>query len=88
MKKYDKKSFLAGIAVGRQLKGWATAEAGGGSVNIDGEASHIVKRAAKIEVPPGVIPTTFLHPIVRKPTLIIVPHIIPTTYVGSEEEEG
>ena len=27
---YDKKSFLAGVALGRQLKGWATGGSGGG----------------------------------------------------------
>ena len=29
---YDNQSFLSGIAVGRQLKGWSTGEGSGGAV--------------------------------------------------------
>ena len=29
MVNYEKNSFLAGVAVGRQLRGWSVAEAGG-----------------------------------------------------------
>lgn len=49
--KYDKKSFLAGIEVGRTLSGWAC---GGGMGGVGGELSEIVVRSGTadfIEVP-------------------------------------
>lgn len=35
---YDKNSFLAGIAVGRRLKGWAS----GGDLNMGGGSGNII----------------------------------------------
>lgn len=52
--KYDKKSFCAGIAVGTQLKGWAsTGTAGGGGAG--GEGGFGVLCAKEIELPTGVL---------------------------------
>jgi len=55
---YDKRSFLSGVAVGRQLKGWATGgNAGGGgtgSLSITANGIYDVKRYAQavVDVPP------------------------------------
>ena len=50
---YDKRSFLSGIAVGRQLKGWATggnAGGGTGSLSITENGTYDVKRYAQAVV--------------------------------------
>ena len=51
---YDKRSFLSGIAVGRQLKGWATGgSAGGGgsgSLSITENGEYDVKKYAQVVV--------------------------------------
>ena len=62
---YDKRSFLSGIAVGRQLKGWATGgsgEGGGGgtgSISITENGEYDVKQyaVAVVDVPAGEEPT-------------------------------
>ena len=63
---YDKRSFLSGIAVGRQLKGWATGgNAGGGgsgSLSITENGEYDVKKYAMAVVN------------VRQETLIRLPY--------------
>ena len=81
MVKHDKKSFLAGIAVGRAMKGWSTATSGGSSGNV---ASHTFPLAAKVTIP-NIIPATFDRNLSVLAPLVLIPAIIPVTYVGPEE---
>lgn len=79
--KHDKKSFLAGIAVGRSLSGWSTAASGGTSGNV---VSHTFPVAVKVPVP-NIIPVTFDRNLSVLAPLVLVPAVIPVTYVGPEE---
>lgn len=81
MVKHDKKSFLAGIAVGRAMKGWSTAAAGGASGNV---VSHIFPVAVKVSIP-NIIPATFDRNLSVLAPIVLIPSIIPVTYVGPEE---
>ena len=80
--KYDKKSFCAGIAVGVQLKGWASLNSGGtGASDV---VSHIYPKVARLRIPPILPVLDFEHPAVRAITMN-VPKIIPVhTYEGGE----
>lgn len=79
--KHDKQSFLAGIAVGRAMKGWSTATSGGPSGNV---ASHTFPVPVKVTIP-NIIPATFDRNLRVLAPFVFVPAIIPVTYVGPEE---
>lgn len=68
--KHDKKSFLAGIAVGRSLSGWGVAGTGG---------EKVVEKGIRI------IPATFDRNLSVLAPLVLIPSIIPVTYIGPEE---
>lgn len=62
---YDKNSFLAGIAVGRRLKGWAS----GGDLSI-GETGNGSM----------VIPVTSISISISRAVLVETPKVIPADY--------
>lgn len=53
--KYDKKSFCAGIAVGTQLKGWASVGAAGGGGSGGEGGIVIVGNAAIFDTGPEIV---------------------------------
>ena len=79
--KHDKKSFLAGIAVGRSLSGWSTAASGGTSGNV---VSHTFPVAVRVSIP-NIIPATFDRNRRVSAPVVFIPASIPVTYVGPEE---
>lgn len=84
MNSREKKIFFAGVSVGTQLKGWASAGGGNGGTGDSDTASHIYPRVAKISVPSVLPIRSFVRPAIRAAT-INVPNIIPVeTYEGGE----
>ena len=75
---YDKKSFLAGISVGTQLKGWAT---GPGATLVP----HNFRNVVMLKLPQSVL-TTFTRAEITSITAILIPEITPVT--DFIEEEG
>lgn len=82
--KYDKKSFCAGIAVGTQLKGWASAGGGNGGTGDSDTATHVYPKVAKIGIQ-AILPVhSFERPPLRA-AIINYSRIIPVhTYEGGE----
>ena len=81
MVKHDKKSFLAGIAVGRAMKGWSTAASGSAFGNV---TMHTLPTPVKVTIP-NIIPATFDRNLRVSAPFVFIPAIIPVTYVGPEE---
>ena len=68
---YDKKSFLAGISVGTQLKGWAT---GPGATLVPHNFRNVVMLK-----PPQSMLVTFMRAEITSITAILPPEIMPVT---------
>lgn len=62
---YDKNSFLAGIAVGQRLKGWA----GSGALSMGGTGNGVM-----------VIPVTSISLSIAQAVLVETPAVIPADY--------
>lgn len=80
---YDKQSFLAGISVGTQLKGWASFRAAGGDPNV---ASHTYPKVARLYSSSLLIPVySFVRPSMTAAILLTESQLIPVeSYEGGE----
>lgn len=75
--KYDKKSFLAGITVGTQLKGWAT---GPGATLVP----HNFRNVVMLKPPQSVL-VTFTRAEITNVMAILPPVVTPVTDFIDEE---